>query len=73
MANYTRISASKFKAMAKLYNDGVEEDYIIINTFDTEKGKVATIAQKKPQNEIYVLNCYYNNLNKVMDRTGEFE
>lgn len=73
MANYTNIKSNKFRAMVRLYNEGVEEDYIIINTFDTEKGKVAVIAQKKPQNDINIVNCYEKNLNKVMDRTGDFE
>lgn len=61
------------KAIVNLFNKGVEENYIIINEFDTKNGKVATIAQKKPYNEINIVNCYSKNLNNINDRTGDFE
>lgn len=73
MANYTIIKPNKLKAIINLYKTGIEDNYIIINTFDTDKGKVATIAQKRPNSEIYILNCYYDNLKLLNNRTEEFE
>lgn len=73
MANFIKINHDILKGLINLYKTGIEENYIVLRVYDTKKGNVATIAQKKPNNEIYLFDCYERNLKPVNDRTKEFQ